>query len=135
MTLTDTGPLVALNNKKDTAHEICTFILPTLRAPMVTTWPCFTEAMYLLGREIGYSAQEELWQWRLAGKLRIHELTSEEADRMQILMDQYRDAPMDLADASLVVVAETLSLRTVFTIDSHFYAYRTADKQAFQVVP
>lgn len=54
---------------------------------------------------------------------------------MHILMDQYRDAPTDLADASLVAVAETLSLRTVFTIDRHFYAYRTADKQAFQVVP
>ena len=54
---------------------------------------------------------------------------------MHILMDQYRDAPTDLADASLVAVAETLSLRTVFTIDRHFYAYRTADKQAFQAVP
>lgn len=135
MTLTDTGPLVALNNKNDTAHQRCTLILPSLRAPMLTTWPCFTEAMYLLHREIGYSAQEELWQWRLTGKLRIYELTTEQADRMQILMDKYRDAPMDLADASLVAVAETLSLRTVFTIDRHFYAYRTADRQAFQVVP
>jgi len=135
MTLTDTGPLVALNNKNDTAYQSCTLTLPSLRAPMLTTWPCFTEAMYLLGREIGYSAQEELWQWRLNGKLRILELTTEQADRMQILMEQYRDAPMDLADASLVAVAETLSLRTVFTIDRHFYAYRTADKQAFQVVP
>jgi len=135
MTLTDTGPLVALNNRNDTAHRGCMLILPSLRAPMVTTWPCFTEAMYLLCRDIGYAAQEELWQWRLTGKLRIQELTTEQADRMQILMHQYRDAPMDLADASLVAVAETLSLRTVFTIDKHFYAYRTADKQAFQVVP
>jgi predicted nucleic acid-binding protein len=119
MTLTDTGPLVALNNKNDTTHQSCTLILPSLRAPMLTTWPCFTEAMYLLGREIGYSAEEELWQWRLSGKLRIYELTTEQADRMQILMHKYRDAPMDLADASLVAVAETLSLRTVFTDESH----------------
>ena len=135
MTLTDTDPLVALNNDRDAAHQRCTLILPSLRAPMLTTWPCFTEAMYLLGKEIGYSAQEELWRWRLTGKLRILKLTTEQADRMQILMSQHRDAPMDLADASLVAVAETLSLRTVFTIDKHFYAYRTADKQAFQVVP
>jgi len=119
MTLTDTGPLVALNNKNDTAHQSCTLILPSLRAPMLTTWPCFTEAMYLLGREIGYSAQEELWQWRLSGRLRIYELTTEQADRMQILMHKYRNAPMDLADASLIAVAETLSLRTVFTDESH----------------
>ncbi len=117
MTLTDTGPLVVLN-KNDTAHQSCTLILPSLRAPMLTTWPCFTEAMYLLGREIGYSAQEELWQWRLSGRLRIYELTTEQADRMQILMHKYRNAPMDLADASLIAVAETLSLRTVFTDES-----------------
>jgi predicted nucleic acid-binding protein len=135
MTLTDTGPLVALNNKNDTAHQRCVLILPSLRSPMVTTWPCFTEAMYLLGREIGYPAQKELWEWRLEGKIRILELTTEQADRMQILMGQYRDAPMDLADASLVAVAETLSLQTAFTIDRHFYAYRIGDKQAFQVVP
>jgi predicted nucleic acid-binding protein len=91
--------------------------------------------MYLLGREIGHPAQEELWQWRLNGKLRILELTTEQADRMQVLMDKYRDAPMDLADASPVAVAETLSLQTVFTIDSHSYAYRMADGRAFQVVP
>ena len=39
-------------------------------------------------------------------------------------MRQYHDAPMDLADASLVVAAERLNLRRIFTLDSHFRAYR-----------
>ena len=91
--------------------------------------------MYFLGKSSGLTFQQELWRWRLNGKLRIQELTTEQADRMQILMDAYRDAPMDLADTFLVAVVETLSLRTVFTIDRHFYAYRMADKRAFQVVP
>jgi predicted nucleic acid-binding protein len=106
-----------------------------LSPPLVTTWPCFTETMYFLGEIGGIVSQQELWRWRLNGKLRILELTIEQADRMQLLMGQYRDAPMDLADASLVAVAETLSLQTAFTIDRHFYAYRIGDKQAFQVVP
>jgi uncharacterized protein len=33
------------------------------------------------------------------------------------LMEQYADHPMDLADASMVVAAEALSTRRVFTID------------------
>lgn len=41
------------------------------------------------------------------------------------LMDVYSDHSMDLADASLVVAAETLATRKVFTIDrKDFAAYR-----------
>ena len=51
------------------------------------------------------------------------------------LMEQYTDHPMDLADASLVVVAESRTLRRVFTTDSDFYVYRLADGSALEVVP
>ena len=61
--------------------------------------------MYLLYREGGYHAQELLWQLRRKGVVVVHELTSAEADRMDVLMQQYKDTPMDLADASLVAVA------------------------------
>ena len=39
---------------------------------------------------------------------------------MKALMDEYRDTPMDLADASLVAVAESHAQRRVFTIDKGF---------------
>lgn len=40
-------------------------------------------------------------------------------------MIRYADHPMDLADASLVVLAERLKLRKIFTIDRNdFAAYR-----------
>lgn len=61
MTLTDTGPLVALINGNDAKHLMCKKALPTLRLPLLTTWPCFTEAMYLLGKALGYAGQQELW--------------------------------------------------------------------------
>jgi predicted nucleic acid-binding protein len=54
---------------------------------------------------------------------------------MAALMEKYRDTPMDLADASLVVVAESRSLRRVFTIDSHFRIYRLGDGSALEMVP
>jgi len=41
------------------------------------------------------------------------------------LMERYADHPMDLADASLVVAAESLGTRRVFTIDrKDFETYR-----------
>jgi predicted nucleic acid-binding protein len=40
-------------------------------------------------------------------------------------MEKYRDHPMDLADASIVVAAEALGTRKVFTLDRHdFRSYR-----------
>jgi predicted nucleic acid-binding protein len=50
-------------------------------------------------------------------------------------MEKYSDAPMDLADASLVAVAESLSLGRVFTLDSHFRIYRLADGSVLELVP
>lgn len=136
MTLTDTGPLVALLDADDSSHAACMAAarrLPT--GPLVTTWICFTEAMYLLGSVGGYRYQVTLWALRATGRLILHDLTVAEADRMAALMAQYRDTPMDLADASLVAVAESLRLRRVFTIDSDFYVYRLADGSALEVLP
>ena len=45
MTLTDTGPLVALVDEDDAHHAACALVLPALSPPMVTPWPCFTEAV------------------------------------------------------------------------------------------
>ncbi len=38
------------------------------------------------------------------------------------LMEQYADHPMDLADASLIVAAEVLPTRKIFTIDRRDFA-------------
>lgn len=135
MTLTDTGPLVALLDADDKHHAACTTALTRLpAAPLLTTWPCFTEAMYLLGAVGGYRYQATLWQLRSRGRLVLHDLTAAEADRMAALMEKYSDRPMDLADASLVAVAESRSIRRVFTIDSDFHIYRLSDGTALEIV-
>jgi predicted nucleic acid-binding protein len=83
----------------------------------------------------GYPAQAELWRWRTAGRLVLHDLTGNEVDRMASLMDKYNDRPMDLADASLVAAAERLGARHIFTLDSDFHIYRLADGSVLDCVP
>jgi predicted nucleic acid-binding protein len=101
--LTDTGPLVALVNRNDPNHSRCVAATRRLpREPFLTTWPCFPEAMRLVFRAGGYPAQAE----------------------------KYRDRPMDLADASLIVAAERLGQRRIFTLDGDFHLYRFADGTA-----
>ena len=135
MTLTDTGPLVALLDEDDDLHLSCVLASKRLpMEPMLTTWPCFTEAMYLLGDVGGHRYQSRLWTLRASGSLILHGLTLVETDRMQALMMKYEDTPMDLADASLVVTAESRSLTRIFTVDSDFYVYRLADGSALEVI-
>lgn len=136
MTLTDTGPLVALINRNDPNHATCVAATKRLPAtPLVTTWPCFTEAMYLLFQAGGFPAQVELWRWRAANRLVLLAPSESETDRMAALMEKYRDRPMDLADASLVAVAEHRAMKRLFTLDSDFLVYRLADEAAIECVP
>jgi uncharacterized protein len=116
-------------------HQRCVDILPQLSAPLVTTWACFTEAMYLLGRYGGWLAQEELWSYVTDQILVLYVNSTEEQEKMRALMEQYRDLPMDLADASLVATAEALNQRQIFTLDRDFHIYRFHGNQPFEVVP
>jgi uncharacterized protein len=75
------------------------------------------------------------WQIWESGALLIHDANLAEHRRMRVLMEKYQDTPMDLADASLVVAAERLGLRRIFTLDSDFYIYRINDKDVFEIVP
>ncbi|PSF27798.1 PIN domain nuclease [Aphanothece hegewaldii CCALA 016] len=135
MILCDASPLVCLVNKKDPNHQRCLTVLPSLSEPLVTTWPCFTEAMYLLYRYAGWPGQQELWDYIAEQLLIIHISNESEQRRMQELMFQYRDTPMDLADASLVAAAETLNQQQIFTLDSDFYIYRLFGNVPFEIVP
>jgi uncharacterized protein len=76
VTLTDTGPLVALVNRNDPNHFRCLNASKGLPAgPLLTTWPSLTEAMYLAYRVGGYPAQAALWTLHTGGKLVLHDLT------------------------------------------------------------
>jgi len=135
MILCDASALVALISQNDKNHDRCAAILPTLEAPLVTTWSCFTEAIYLLGRYGGWPAQQELWGYVTDQILLFHLPDEAEQKRMQELMEQYRDTPMDLADASLVSAAEVLKQQEIFTLDRDFYIYRLPGNTPFNVVP
>ncbi len=136
MILVDTGPLVALLDVDDRHHQRCLAAIRELPAePMLTTWPCFTEAIYLLGAVGGYPYQAQMWRLYTAGRLYLHLFSAAEVERMNKLMDTYQDTPMDLADASLVAVAESLNVQQIFSLDSHFYIYRLFDGSVLQVIP
>ena len=102
---------------------------------MLTTWPVLTEAMYLVGDAGGWAAQRALWQMLERNALELAELEAPGVARSRALMEKYRDTPMDIADATLVAVAEARHLKRVFTLDSHFTVYRYRGRETFEIVP
>ncbi len=133
--LTDAGPLIALFDEDDEFHAACNAVLRGLpHGPLMTTWPCLTEAMYLLYGLGGYRYQDRPWRILRDGRLVVLEITPAERSRMDALMEKYQDVPMDLADASLIAVSELRGIRQVFTLDSDFHIYRLTDGSVLEVV-
>ena len=131
--LCDTGPLVAMADREDTAHERCQEAFGRFGGNLVTTWPVLTEAFYFLD---GPFLRDFLWEFALRAGVEIVNLSLDELSRIRTLMTQYASLPMDFADASLVVLAERLRLGRVFTLDRRdFLVYRPRHIVAFEVFP
>lgn len=134
MILTDSGPLVALIHGNDQHHQLCRDAFRSLDEPLVTVWPAFTEAMYLLG--FSWRAQDNLWELVVRDVLSFLPLGGGDAPRMRELMKRYEDLPMDLADAALVRAAERERMRRIFTVDTkHFRIYRPEKIGTFELIP
>lgn len=120
MILVDTGPLVALFDPQDAQHVRCREVLHTLQEPLFTTVAVLTEAFHMLSP--GSYGADRLREFIGRGGLAVWFLDETSLQRAFALMEQYADHPMDLADASLIVAAETLSTRKIFTIDRQDFA-------------
>jgi predicted nucleic acid-binding protein len=123
MILVDTGPWVALFEPKDKHHSRCVKTLSTVREPLCTTCPVLTEAFHILQPQS--TGSDRLRDFIAKGGASVWDLDNARLIRAFELMETYRDRPMDLADASLIVAAEALETRKIFTIDAgDFQTYR-----------
>jgi predicted nucleic acid-binding protein len=135
VTITDAGPIIAIIDADEPDHASCVEALDDLTVPLLTTWPAFTEAMHLLARAGGIRAQQALWRLVKTDRLVVADLSRSAVDRSARLMDQYADRPMDLADATLVALAEERGDRRIFTLDTDFQIYRFLGRQRFATIP
>jgi predicted nucleic acid-binding protein len=120
MILVDTGPLVALFDPQDAQYTRCREVLRTLQEPLFTTVAVLTETFHMLSP--GSYGSDRLREFIGRGGLAVWFLDETSLLRAFALMEQYADHPMNLADASLIVAAEALPTRKVFTIDRQDFA-------------
>ena len=133
MVIADTGFWLALANPKDNDHSAAVRALEKLAEPLVTTWPVITETCYLLLTRIGEHAQVGFIDRLIAKDFQVFEIRVDHAPRISHLMKQYADLPMDLADASLVILAEHLNDGRILSADQRdFNTYRWKNREPFE---
>ena len=120
--LIDAGPLIALFNKDDFYHKTVVDFLKDYNGALFTSWPAVTEVFYMLGFSV--KAQLDFLSWIKTGGLQISNNKKDSIDRYIELVAKYSDVPMDLADASLMVISEELGISDIVTLDSDFNIYR-----------
>jgi uncharacterized protein len=129
--LVDTGPLVALANKRDKYHQDCSAFLANYRGRLLTTWAVLTEFSHLA---CSVSATLALYQWIERGGMEVATLGREELVSTIDWITRYADRPMDLADASLVVTAIKTGCIDVWTLDrADFETYRLPGRKRFRL--
>jgi uncharacterized protein len=120
--IVDTGPLVALFDRAERHHRWVVERIEELEAPLLVCEPVLTETVYLLGRYA--KAQDAVFELLHNGALKVAFRIDEHLAALPKLLQKYRDTPMSLADACIVLMAEIHERHAVLTLDSDFSVYR-----------
>lgn len=134
MILCDTGVLLCLCDQTQPKHQACKEAVRKAKQPLLTTWSCLTETMYLALHRGRWTMQQQIAKLILNGVVQVFQIQTEDYERLFGLMSQYRDRPMDLADATLVIAAEKTGIKQILTLDSDFLFYRISDLHSFDVI-
>jgi predicted nucleic acid-binding protein len=131
--IADTGFWLALANSRDRHHAAARRALAELDEGLVTTWPVVTETCHLLANQLGVEAELRFVASLQSGAADLFQLQPDHLPRIAELMDKYRDLPMDLADASLVILAEAQASGRLLSTDTRdFGAYRWKSRKPFR---
>ncbi|MFD3510471.1 type II toxin-antitoxin system VapC family toxin [Nocardia sp. NPDC058666] len=135
MIVCDTGPLLAVANKRDVDYEVCLEVLTTEPGPLIVPAMIVTEVCYMLGR-VDPASEANFLRSIAVGELRVESHTLDDYRRIADLVIQYRGFPLGAADASVVAVAERLMVNKIATLDHrHFRQVVPNHCSAFELVP
>ena len=131
--LIDTGPIVASLDANDAYHRMCETVFDHF-AFAYTSWPVITEAVYLLGNHS--LAVEKLFVMLRSGRWRLLSLDRSDLDGIEQILAKYRDQGFQLADASLMHLANREGIDKVLTLDrTDFELYRTPLGKRLTILP
>jgi uncharacterized protein len=132
--LVDTGPIVAILSDGDEHHQTCVQQLRGIRGSLLTGWPVIVEAAWLLR-----AYPQALARLLASFNGRLFELASlNETDLSGIaaILSKYKSLGIQLADASLVHLANREGIEAIFTLDRRdFSVLRLANGKKLRLMP
>jgi predicted nucleic acid-binding protein len=132
MIAVDSGFLYALADADDAWHAQALTQRHTVQDGWVTTWPVLAEACHLMGRRLGPPFVAALVDDVAAGTFGVWNPPVERLAEIPLLMRKYADLPMDLADATLVLLAQHLDHGRILSTDCRdFRTYRWKSRKPF----
>jgi predicted nucleic acid-binding protein len=139
MIVVDSGPLIAAAIEDDRDHRRCVDMFAALHLnseKLLVPQTVLAESAYTIQKQ-GGTAQELLFLQSFAdGDLALVELVPEDVTRVIELVDTYDDVPLGTTDASVVAIAERLTITEVATLDRrHFPNVRPRHAEYLTLLP
>lgn len=132
--LVDTGPIVAILLESDEHHDACVEQLRSIRGPLLTCWPVITEAAWLL-RAYPEAIRRLLASFR-GRPFEFLPLDETDLPAIAAILAKYAGLGIQLADASLVHLANRERIESIFTLDRRdFGVLRLAHGKRIRIIP
>lgn len=132
MIAVDSGVFLALADRTDRWHARAKAHWDRPTEHWITTWPVLTEACHLLSSRLDPRFAAWLMDDAAEGNMDIWVPPRDVMQRIPSLMRRYANLPMDLADASLVLLAEHLGHGRILSTDERdFESYRWKSREPF----
>jgi predicted nucleic acid-binding protein len=132
--LVDTGPIVAILLESDEHHEACVEQLNHIRGPLLTCWPVITEAAWLL-RAYPQAIRKFLSSFH-GRPFELVPLGETDLPGIAAVLAKYEGLRIQLADASLVHLANREGIEIMFTLDRRdFGVFRLAHGKKLRLIP
>ncbi len=128
----DTGPLVALLNRRDRHHTWVREVLDTVEPPLFTCEAVVSEAGFLLGKLRG--GHDAVLRLVSNGVVKIDFQIRAEIEPVRGLIRKFANVPMSVADACLVRMTELEPQSVIMTLDSDFRVYRRNRRQLIPTI-
>lgn len=136
MILVDTSAVLQLISSSAHRHRDVLRVVEAVDGPFLLSPFVLAELDYMLIERHGQGRQLALLAEIVDGAYELAEFDRADVERATVVMRQYKDLRVGLADASIVVLAERYGASDVLTFDHrHFRVMRGPGGAPFRVLP
>jgi predicted nucleic acid-binding protein len=118
----DTGPLYAMLDRRDAAHDVCRDLIEGAHERLVVPAPVLVELDYWINERLHAGVLISLLDDIIAGGLDVEALDADDHLRVRQICDRYADANVGFVDAAVLAVVERLNETKLATLDHRHFA-------------